>query len=79
MEPMLATEVALSMVGKKRKDANDIVKGLLSKYEDRIADPSMGKKYQECFDVKSATPSKEYVELYKETKKEMEDLGIIEA
>jgi len=77
LEPMFATEVAHSMLGKKRTDANDIVKALLSKYENRIENAPLGKKYQECFDVKSATPSKEYSVIYEQVKKEMEDNGIL--
>jgi len=77
IEPRFATQVAHSVTGWKREDGNDIVKRLLSIYEDRIGKAPLGKKYQECFDVKSATPSQEYSALYEETRREMEDYGII--
>lgn len=79
MEPRLATEVAMSLTGKKRADANDMIKDLLLRYEDKIENAPLGKKYQECFDLKSATPSEEYAKLYKVAEKEMEDSGIIDA
>ena len=79
MEPELATHVAHSMLGRKRKDANDIVKGLLKKYEDQIEKAPIGKKYQDCFNIKTATPSKEYSALYETISREMKDAGIITA
>ncbi len=66
IEPSFATQVAYSMLGKKREDANDMLKCLLSRYEDKIEKAPLGKKYQE------------YSKLYEKIKKEMEDHGILE-
>jgi hypothetical protein len=32
--------------------------------------------FQECYDVKKATPTKEYTELYRTVKRELLDLGV---
>jgi methylamine--corrinoid protein Co-methyltransferase len=63
-------------VGMTRKEANEIVKQLLLKYENNLTDAPMGKKYQECYDMETNTPLQEYVDLYGEVKKELESLGI---
>jgi len=76
MEPRFAAEVAHSVVGMKRDDANEIVKTLVSKYADKIANPPKGLKYQECYDVKTGKPSEKVLETYNKVKKELEELGI---
>jgi methylamine--corrinoid protein Co-methyltransferase len=69
-------EVAHASVSMKMNDANEMIKELLSKYEDRIENPPLGKRFQECYDVKTVTPSKEYLDLYTRVKKELEDMGL---
>jgi methylamine--corrinoid protein Co-methyltransferase len=54
-----------------REEANKIVLGLLDKYEDRLRDPPSGKRYQDCFDVASGRPSREFLELYRGVRREM--------
>ena len=81
IEPMFAGEVALAAAGQKmtRKQAGDIVKELLPKYEDKIkGDPALtiGKKYQELYNMDSLTPCSEYVDLYQQMKKEIGKLGV---
>jgi methylamine--corrinoid protein Co-methyltransferase len=73
IEPLLASEVAHAVAGMSRKEANKIVVGLLEKYEDRLRDRPLGKRYQDCFDVATGTPSKEFIELYREVRREMAD------
>lgn len=76
MEPGFAGEVAYAAAGIKRSLANELVKELLSRYEEKIKDPPMGRKYQECYDVKTGKPCEEYRQLYSEIKRELEDLGL---
>ena len=86
IEPMFAGEVALAIsseTGNKtamtRKQANEIAKELLPKYEDKIkGDHSLilGKKYQELYDMETHRPSSEYVDFYNEMKKEIGKMGI---
>lgn len=77
MEPLLASEVAHAVAGMSRTEANEIVKGLLAKYEENLQEPPEGQRYQDCFDVETGTPSREFVELYKEVKREMvEEFGL---
>jgi len=78
MEGSFLVEVAHAATTLKREYANDIIKTIITKYEDRIKKREIpaGKKFQECFDVTSLTPSTEYTELVRKIKKELEDLGL---
>jgi methylamine--corrinoid protein Co-methyltransferase len=76
MEPRFAAEVAHAIVGMKRSDANEIVKKLLPKYTNKIANPPLGFKYQECYDTSTGKPSQRCLEIYSKVKKELEDLGL---
>lgn len=71
MEPIFCSEVAHAVAGMSRKEANGIVMALLEKYEDRLRDPPLGKRYQDCFDAVTGVPSKKYIELYKKVRQEM--------
>jgi methylamine--corrinoid protein Co-methyltransferase len=53
-----------------------MVKKLLEKYASNISDAPIGKKFTECYDLKTLTPSKEYLDLYKKTKSFLTDLGL---
>jgi methylamine--corrinoid protein Co-methyltransferase len=75
MEMLGAVEIIQACVGMKRPQANELAVELLKKYEDNFDDAPIGKKYQECFDVETGRPCKEYVELYAEVKKELKQMG----
>jgi len=76
MEPLWASEVAHAVIGMKRTEANEIVNRLLPKYENNLDNPPKGKKYQECYDIKTLEPSRECIELYRRTKKEFAGYGL---
>lgn len=76
MEPRFGVDVAHAVVGMRREDANELVKSLLSKYEDRIDDPPLGKRFQECFNIETGRPSVEHSRLYSRMREEMEDYGL---
>jgi methylamine--corrinoid protein Co-methyltransferase len=78
MEAKMACEVANGAVesGIKRPEANQLVKKILSKYENHIADAPLGKTFQECYDTKKVTPTEEYTKLYATVKSELVDLGV---
>jgi len=76
MEPLWASEVAHAVIGMKRAEASEIVNRLLPKYENNLDNPPKGKKYQECYDVKTSEPGRECIELYRRTKKEFAGYGL---
>lgn len=76
IEPQFATEVAHAAIGMSRKEANEISSKLVEIYENDLLKPPTGKKYQDCFNVQTSTPSSEYQEFYKSIKKKIKDLGV---
>ena len=75
-EPKFSSEVAHAVPGMKRSEANQIVKKLLDKYESRLGNPPVGKKYEECWDTQRNVPNEEYVNFYENIKKKISDIGI---
>ena len=76
MEPLWASEVAHAVIGMKRTEANEMVNRLLPKYENNLANPPRGKKYQECYNIETLEPTRENMELYKRVKKELTGYGL---
>ncbi len=76
LENKFAAEVTKSSAGVKRADANEIVKTLVPKYEDRLQRPDKGKSFTECFDLNTLKPSEEWRGIYEGVWKELEDLGL---
>ncbi len=76
VEPRIAGEVAHSVAGMKRSDANEIVKGLLKKYESKLPNPPLGKTVHECWDSEKRRPSKEFSSLVRSFKRELAELGV---
>lgn len=71
-------EVGYASTGMKLEDANEIVKQILPQFEKHIQSGNIpaGKKFQECYDLRTLKPIDEYVLLYKNAKRELENLGI---
>ncbi len=62
--------------GLKLTDANEVVKGLLPKYEGKLRDPPKGKSFPECTDLKTLRPSAEWTGIYDKVWGDLEDLGL---
>ena len=78
MEGRISAEAghAAAHSGMTRKDANTIVKKILSKYENNIKDAPLGKKFSECYDLGKVIPMQEYLDLYDEVKEEVSSYGL---
>ncbi len=75
LEARFMGEVAHATVNAriKREDANEIVKYYINKYASKLSNPDPGKSYYELYDAEKVVPKKEWLELYEQAKKEMED------
>ena len=71
LEMTLSVETSHAAAGMKRTDANQIVKEILKKYETNVKNAPKGKKYQECYNLKTGRPTEEHLAIYEETKKEV--------
>jgi methylamine--corrinoid protein Co-methyltransferase len=76
LENKFCAEVVKSAASLRRSDANEIVKVLLPKYEDKLRYPLKGKSFTECTDIRTLQPTKEWQEIYDRVWKELEDLGL---
>jgi methylamine--corrinoid protein Co-methyltransferase len=73
IEAVFASEMAHAVAGMGRKEVSAIVSALLAEYEDKIKTPPEGKKFQECMDLDTGTPTKDYLEMGRAVRKEMTD------
>jgi methylamine---corrinoid protein Co-methyltransferase len=76
MVSLFAAEVGRSVAGMSREDVNAIVAQLLDKYEGQLKDPPFGKRYQDCYDVASRTPKAETLEIYRQVRNELTEMGL---
>jgi methylamine--corrinoid protein Co-methyltransferase len=75
MEMLGSVELNEACVGMSRTQGNELAIELLSKYEDKIDDAPIGKKYQDCYDIDTGLPCQEYVDLYGQVKEELRAMG----
>ena len=75
-EARFNVEVAQAITGMKAPKASELVNHLLEKYERRVESAPQGKRFQECYDLKTGKPLEEYARLYEEMKEELTRMGI---
>ncbi|MFX1285578.1 MAG: monomethylamine:corrinoid methyltransferase [Promethearchaeota archaeon] len=76
MEARIGCEVGHATTGLKRTDANELVTQLVAKYEQKLGNPPLGHRFQECYDINTVKPSKEYLNVYKRVRKVLQELGL---
>jgi methylamine---corrinoid protein Co-methyltransferase len=76
MASLFAAEVGRSVAGMSRTDVNAIVGQLLDKYEDRLSDPPLGKRYQDGYDMASRQPGAEALSVYKRARAGLCEMGL---
>jgi methylamine--corrinoid protein Co-methyltransferase len=75
MEMIGSVELNKACVGMHREQGNELAKELLEKYENKLQNAPVDKKYQDCYDIDSGLPSQQYVELYGEVMEELRMMG----
>lgn len=78
MEARIGAEAAHLAVrqGLTREATNEIVKRILGEYEDQLSDAPMGKRFDECYDMKTVQPTQAYVDLYDRCKEVLTGFGL---
>ncbi len=76
LEPRFQGEVAKGVRGLKRVDANQIVKILLQRYEDKLTAAPEGKSFDELYDLITLTPRLDYLQVYNKVKDELGEMGL---
>jgi methylamine--corrinoid protein Co-methyltransferase len=77
MEARMMGEVARASSGVEISEINVILDKLVALYEKNYASAPAGKTFQECYDVKTVTPTDEYMQVYAGARKKLEDLGLV--
>jgi methylamine--corrinoid protein Co-methyltransferase len=78
MEPRWAGEVSRATAGLSRKDVNELISFILSKYENNIA-PNIapeGFSFEELYNYEKVQVKPQYFELYRKVKFELEQKGL---
>ena len=76
LEIKFCGEVYKACAGMTRKQANEIARVIIPKYEEFLLNPPKGLSVYECYDLENRRPKKEWFDIYMDVKKEMVDLGI---
>ena len=76
LECKFCGEVLKRSAGMTRKQANEIAKVLIPKYEGMLMNPPLGKSFRECYDLQTMKPTQEWLDIYLKVKKELIELGV---
>jgi len=76
MEARIMGEAAQAVAGMKVEKVNEILDNLIKLYEGNYAKAPKGKRFQECYDVKSVKPTEEYIQVYDKAKATLASLGV---
>ena len=77
MEARMMGEVARAAAGVDIKEINKILDKLVGSYEKNYGTAPAGKTFQECYDVKTVTPTDEHVKVYEGARKKLESFGLV--
>ncbi len=76
LECKFCAEVLKAAAGMTRKQANDIVKVLIPKYESDLYSPHIGKSFKDCYNLSTLQPTDEWLDIYIKVKGELIELGV---
>jgi len=78
MEARIGAEAghAAARQGLSRKQANETVLRILGEYEEGIHQAPEGKRFDECYDLASVRPTREYLDLYERCKEKLGGFGL---
>ena len=76
MEARIMGVASEATCGMKISDVNEILNKLVPSYECNYTDAPAGKTFQECYDVKTVKPTKEYLEVYDKAVAQLKDFGL---
>jgi methylamine--corrinoid protein Co-methyltransferase len=76
MEARVMGEAAMATAGMKISKVNEILENLISSYEKSYNKAPSGKRFQECYDVKTVKPTDEYLKVYDGAKATLRNFGL---
>jgi methylamine--corrinoid protein Co-methyltransferase len=76
MEARIMGEAAIATAGMKIPAVNEILEKLVSSYEKNYANAPTGKRFQDCYDVRTVKPTDEYLKIYDKAVQALRDFGL---
>jgi methylamine--corrinoid protein Co-methyltransferase len=76
LEARFMAEVAHSVAGMTRNEANDLVTRIVDCYADDLDKRPIGKRFDEVYDPVLLKPTEEWLSVYEEVKQELVDFGL---
>lgn len=76
MEARMMGEAAGAVAGMEISEVNKILNKIISSYENNYSKPPLGKRFQDCYNVKAITPTNEYLEVYDSVLKSLSKYGV---
>lgn len=76
MEARMMGEAAAQTAGMKIPEVNELLAKFTAWYEPQYTCADLGKTFQECYDVKTVRPTKEYLEVYDKAVATLESIGL---
>jgi len=76
LEARMMGEAAIATAGMKISDVNEILDLLIKSYETEFHHPPKSKRFQDCYDLKTITPSEEYLGVYENSIHLLNELGL---
>lgn len=76
LEPKFQGEVAKGAAGLRREEASEMVKSLLSKYEDKFKSAPEGKSFDELYDLSTLVPKEDYQDTYQKARTKISEMGL---
>lgn len=76
LEARFACDLRDCLPGMRLADGNELARAIYKKYEGKLKNPPNGKRFQDCYNIKTIEPTKEYLDIYRKVKKELADLGV---
>jgi len=76
IEARIMGEAAIATAGMKISDVNEILERLIGSYETEFPRPPKSKRFQDCFDLRTISPSEEYLGVYENSVNLLNELGL---
>jgi len=76
MEARIMGEAAIATTGMRVSDVNEILDRLIGSYEADFPHAPKGKRFQDCYDLTTISPTQEYIEVYENIINILKELGL---
>ncbi len=76
LEARFQSEVAHAALGKTRSEIKELVLICLEKYQDKLAEPNLGKPFPELYNLDTLEPTQEWLEPYLKVREALASMGL---